>query len=78
MIRVVNFKEVRNVLVSAEWSELVKWPWLLNPSLEFQVHDQLVLASQKLHEQLNENVQHVGLVNVANRVADQSPLWMED
>lgn len=44
------------LLVGLKWWHLVKWPGLLDPALELEVHDQLVLAPEQLHKELHKDV----------------------
>ena len=67
-----------DLLISLQRSEPVERPRLLDPPLELQMHDKLVLAAKELDQELHEDVQHVGLVDIANHVAKQGPLGVEN
>ena len=51
---------------------------MLDPPLELQMHDKLVLAAKELHQELHEDVENVGLVDIANHVAKKGPLGVEN
>ena len=69
-------KAKRHLLVSLQWSKLVQGPRLRDSSLKLEVHDKGALASQELHQELDKNVEYIGLVDVSDRVTDQCPLGM--
>jgi len=55
-------------LISWQRLELVEGPRLLDPALELQVDDELVLTSKEVNQQLHEDVEHVSFVDVTHRV----------
>ena len=67
-----------DLLIGLQRSEPVERPRLLDPPLELQMHDELVLAAKELHQELHEDVENVGLVDIANHVAKQGPLGVEN
>lgn len=67
-----------NLLISLQRAEPVKGPGLLDPPFELEMDNQLILTAEELHEQLHKDVEDVGFVNVANHVAKQGPLGVED
>ena len=54
----------------------MEWPWLLDSSLELEMHYQLVLSAEKLDQELHENVKHIGFVDVSYGVECQSLGWV--
>ena len=57
-----------DLLISWQRLELVEGPRLLDPALELQVDDELVLTSKEVNQQLHEDVEHVSFVDVTHRV----------
>ena len=67
-----------DLLISLQWPQFIKRPWLLDPSFELQVYNQGIFSAQKLNQKLHEDIQHVCFVDISHCVADQGPFRMED